>query len=769
MRKLFILALLCGLCCAQTSIKGQQVVVTGSGSIFVFVASLVEVVPSTVGAPVGGTVPFTALFDDNLGNSTPACLSTGWASSSPSTATINAATGVATAVAPGTTTISCTASGLVGNATLTVEAAPNFTTPSLPCANPCPLVSGQVGVAYSYQLAAGGGSAPYTFSLVSGTPPNGINSPSSVGLLAGTPTAAGTSTFTIQVCDSLSVCSPTLSVSITVAASGSFPDYTPARTDLIALTQPSVPPQMGPNVCTAGSLNACGNFTGIGNCETDTDFGYQVCRVTDTTTPPVTNTHFKTITVASSGSGDENRWNPTSTMLVVDDWGARGVLLNFTDTGTAMSTTRRYASDPLWSASGGFWYTGPAFWSRNVSTPNILYNLPATGTTLKHWDFSNPTTAPTSQTQDFDFASCLATASGQSPFVVTWTTNGGNNNGDDSVAFGFSNNGGQQSDGARYLAVWTRGSGCRVLNVATLTVSGDWGPTGAITGTTCTVGRIHNVKIMKGTGTNGGVLVTLDNSSGGSACPDSHSSPFVWQYATLNFTPVCGGQCSGHFTEAIRLWANNTGNLPPFFWSVRDFASPSSPTGLTPSMPPGTQAAALDFHPSWNQGNDAQPFFTSTFTACAPPTRAWSEEILGMWPYLAAPMRFAKTLHDSCSNEFGVEIAVGSVSQDGKYYAYTSDWMGTLGGDQGTATCTPGAANGGSWVANGSNALGRRASFTINNPALYIYQVTTAGTSGATRPTFNQTIGGTTTDGTAVWTNMGPRCRGDVFVVRLTK
>src|SRR6266576_4185660 len=96
------------MCSGQSTVKGQQVVVTGSGSIFVFVARYISVAPLTAGAPVGTTMQFLAVFNDNLSNTSPACLSSGWASSSPGVATINSATGLATAVSAGTTTISCT-------------------------------------------------------------------------------------------------------------------------------------------------------------------------------------------------------------------------------------------------------------------------------------------------------------------------------------------------------------------------------------------------------------------------------------------------------------------------------------------------------------------------------------------------------------------------------------------------------------------------------------------------------------------------------------
>ena len=79
---------------------------------------------------------------------------------------------------------------------LTVTATPtpgcSITPPTLP--------NGTVGVAYSQQLTVAGGTAPFAFSLFSGTLPPGITL-SAAGLLSGTPTSGGTSNFTVQAVD----------------------------------------------------------------------------------------------------------------------------------------------------------------------------------------------------------------------------------------------------------------------------------------------------------------------------------------------------------------------------------------------------------------------------------------------------------------------------------------------------------------------------------------------------------------------------------------
>ena len=68
-----------------------------------------------------------------------------------------------------------------------------ITTSSLP--------SGVVGLGYSQTLSATGGQPPYTWSVVAGSLPAGLALAPSTGVLSGTPSAAGTANFTVQLSD----------------------------------------------------------------------------------------------------------------------------------------------------------------------------------------------------------------------------------------------------------------------------------------------------------------------------------------------------------------------------------------------------------------------------------------------------------------------------------------------------------------------------------------------------------------------------------------
>ena len=64
------------------------------------------------------------------------------------------------------------------------------------------LPGGTVGVAYSATLVASGGSTPYTWSIISGSLPADLTLDGVTGAITGTPTVAGTFSFTAQATDS---------------------------------------------------------------------------------------------------------------------------------------------------------------------------------------------------------------------------------------------------------------------------------------------------------------------------------------------------------------------------------------------------------------------------------------------------------------------------------------------------------------------------------------------------------------------------------------
>ena len=135
-----------------------------------------------------------------------------WSSDNEAVATVSE-DGVVTAVAGGTAVITATTHDGLFTATCTVtvnapDAAPSITTDTLP--------DGKVGEAYSQTLTATG-TAPITWSIDGGLPA-GLSLNKDTGEISGTPTTAGTSTFTVKATNSAGSNTKELYITITKAA-----------------------------------------------------------------------------------------------------------------------------------------------------------------------------------------------------------------------------------------------------------------------------------------------------------------------------------------------------------------------------------------------------------------------------------------------------------------------------------------------------------------------------------------------------------------------
>jgi len=182
----------------------------------------------------GQTLSFTATVtnDSSSKGVTWALSGTGCSGAACGTLT-NSTTSAATYNAPATvaanTTVTVQATSVADttksqSATVVVTPTPSVTTTSL--------AGGTMGTAYSATLQASGGAGTLTWSLASGSSlPAGL-SLSSAGAITGTPTASGTTNFTVKVTDASGgkegVCSQTKQLSITIAPPPISVSLTPA-------------------------------------------------------------------------------------------------------------------------------------------------------------------------------------------------------------------------------------------------------------------------------------------------------------------------------------------------------------------------------------------------------------------------------------------------------------------------------------------------------------------------------------------------------------
>ena len=310
----------------------------------------------------GGTKPFTwSITSGTLPAGLILNASTGAITGTPTTAT---------AGTPLTIQVQDTGSPTqTKTANLTLTIAPvtlTITTSSLP--------NGQVNVAYNATLAASGGTAPFTWSITSGTLPAGLSLNGSSGVISGTPTAAVSSTpLTFQAQDSgtpkqtkttnltLTIAPATLAITTSSLPSG---QVGVAYSTTLAASGGTTPYSWS---ITSGSLPAGLNL----NASTGAITGTPTVAVTskavtfqaqDSGTPKQTKTANLTLTIA-----------PATLAIITSSVPSGQVGVAYSTSLAASGGTTPYA----WSITSG---TLPAGLSLNASTGTITGTPTATVT-----------------------------------------------------------------------------------------------------------------------------------------------------------------------------------------------------------------------------------------------------------------------------------------------------------------------------------------------------------------------------------------------------
>lgn len=405
-----------------------------------------------------------------------------------------------------------------------------------------------------------------------------------------------------------------------------------ARTDRKVEPYKETPPAIGP----AGSII------------TDPIFGSRILRVTDALSDPKQAER----SLFTPSSAEQNSWNKTSTMFYVNTAGGSFLLYSF-DPATMKA---RWADAPNLP-----WNAEPQF---SFSQPNILYGMVRREPVFEQYDVVKHKVSDVN-----DASKCVKLSGSDSGHSITVSA-------DDNR---FAASLGPQQDQNYLVYIYDRSQGCRWYNTQTGEVGGQWGPKGTISAPDRFL--MHNARMAKS-----GKFVYLAR-GGGREGGGVGKNLVVWEIDTLNVN-ACEKGCRGHHVLGYSHILGSSGISHPMDVWMRPLNHLDETTPLIDGLEPAKDFW-YDSHFSWNNvdPNDSAPVCFSTYSPRNPDEPGKPPLVTGPWENeidcaetdgkASKVWRFAHT-YSSARNGF-YSSPRGNVSQDGRFFMFSSDWQDQLG------------------------------------------------------------------------------------------
>jgi hypothetical protein len=495
------------------------------------------------------------------------------------------------------------------------------------------LASGQVSSAYAATLTASGGTAPYAWSVSSGTLPAGLSLNASSGQISGTPTQAGTSTFTLQVKDSSSPAqTSTKSLSITIAAA-----VTPVQITTASLTSGQVGSTYSASLAASGgttpytwsissgalptglTLSSAGSIAGTPTASGTFSF---TIKVTDSTTPTAqTATKALSLTVAAAVTAVQittasvpsgQVGTAYSTSLAASGgttpytWSMSSGAL---PAGLTLSATGAISGTP--TASGSFTFTAKVTDSTTptaqTATKSLSLTIAAAVTAVQ----ITTTSVPSGQVGT-SYSTTLAASGGTTPY--TWSISSGALPAGLTLSAGGTLSGTPTASGSFTFAAKVTDSTTPTAQTATqsftLTIAAAV-PTLQITTSTIPAGQVNVAYSTQFTASGGTTPYTWSLSSGALPAGTSLAS----STGIFSGTPTT----SGSFTFTVKVTDSTTPTAQTATKSVTfTVAAAAGPVQITTtSLPAGQTSVAYSATLQANQGTTP---YTWSLTSGSLPT-----------------------------------------------------------------------------------------------------------------------------------------------------